>query len=186
MIEPEQWRAIAGYEGSYEISDHGNVRSLPRKGGDGKNYKGRVLKPSTTARSRIRQIILFKDGERYSSTIHKLVLHTFVGEPKPGEEAIHNDGDAANNHVSNLQWGTSVDNAQAIIARGNNIHRRKERCPRGHLLELPNLTAYSIRQNWRSCLSCSKAHRSVKDYKSEAFKVVSDLIYRDIMGEQDQ
>jgi hypothetical protein len=180
----EQWKPIPGFEGVYEVSDLGNVRSLARTNAQGKRYKGKLLTPATVPRTGIRQVVLFKDGARHSSTIHKLVLTAFVGPAPEGQEVVHIDGNASNNALTNIKWGFRSETSQGILKRGNHVHKRKERCPRGHLLEEGNLTAYSVRVGWRSCLACSKAHKSVRDYQSAEFKRVSDLIYKDLMGEQ--
>lgn len=182
----EQWKPVVGFEGWYEVSDHGNVRSVPRVNAQGKRYKGRLLSPATVPRTGIRQVVLFRDGERTSSTVHKLVMNAFVGPAPEGQEIVHIDGNASNNRRDNLKWGYRSETSQIILKKGNHVHKRKERCPRGHLLEMPNLTAHSVGRGWRSCLSCHKTHKHVRDYTSDVFKIVSDLIYQDIMGEQDK
>jgi hypothetical protein len=180
----EQWKPIPGFEGVYEVSDLGNVRSLARTNAQGKRYKGKLLRVATVPRTKVRQVVLFKDGVRHSSTVHKLVLTTFVGPAPEGQEVVHLDGDSSNNALTNLKWGFRTETAQSLVRRGTHVHTRKERCPRGHLLEEGNLTAFSKSKGWRSCLACSKAHKSVRDYQSVEFKRVSDLIYKDLMGEQ--
>lgn len=120
-----EWRAVVGYEGIYEVSSHGDVRSIAR--GFGRGTKKAKLTGHTEADGR-RTIVLYNAPEKPRSfKIHTLVLTAFVG-PKPhGMECCHNDGNPGNNHLSNLRWGTHSDNE-----KDKTIHKTKlfgERAP---------------------------------------------------------
>lgn len=96
----EQWKDIPGFPG-YRVSDHGRVT--------GKD--GRILKPGIL-RSGHLQVSLRKDGKTYHRRIHRLVLTTFGGPPESDDlQCCHGDGVPHNNHISNLRWGTAVENA---------------------------------------------------------------------------
>lgn len=105
----EEWRAIRDYEGLYEVSSCGRVRSLDRIDSLGHKRKGKVLK-----QSKIRdylQVILCKDGEHKRFSIHRLVLMTF--RPIDNMENLqvnHIDEDKSNNNLSNLEWCDSEYN----------------------------------------------------------------------------
>lgn len=110
----EQWRAVVGFEGSYEVSDQGRVRSLdrvlvvahPTCGFVQRRVKGRILRPGTTASGH--QLVILEGGNgRY---VHSLVLEAFVGPAPAGTECCHNDGTQANNDLSNLRWDTRANN----------------------------------------------------------------------------
>ncbi len=110
------WRPAAGYEGLYEVSDHGFVRSA----------KTGALKAPQQGEYRRLSVLLWKQGKARMVKIHRLVLLTFVGEPPPGWECCHNDGDASNNKLSNLRWDTTQNNQRDRAAHGTS--NRGERC----------------------------------------------------------
>lgn len=123
----EEWRAVVGFEGSYEVSDQGRVRSLPRSITYEKNtgpsrsvtkfWKGRVLRPGTV-KSGHQLVVLSIGNVKHSKFVHDLVLRTFVGPPPIGTECCHYDGDAANNPLSNLRWDTRLANVQDMVRHG--------------------------------------------------------------------
>lgn len=105
--EPEEWRPVPGYEGYYEASDHGRVRSLP-----GGRRKGGVL--STKPPGGIREytsVALYRDGIKTTHDLHTIIATTFLGtKPSPRHEVRHYDGDRSNNKITNLIWGTAKEN----------------------------------------------------------------------------
>lgn len=95
----EQWRAVVGYEDSYEVSDLGRVRR-----------NGKILKDRQSSRG-YRAVSLYKNCESRNWYVHRLVLFAFRGAPRAGQQARHfPDGDPANNRLDNLLWGTSLEN----------------------------------------------------------------------------
>lgn len=110
MANREQWRDIAGFEGIYQVSDHGRVRSLDRVDCRGRRLKGVDMKPPID-RDGYARVGLYRDGRGTLTYVHRLVLEAFVG-PCPEEyEACHHDGNPANNRLSNLRWDTKKANA---------------------------------------------------------------------------
>lgn len=105
----ESWLPVVGYEGLYEVSDHGRVRSLDRVV-LGRNRTGRVLAICYAGRRRVPQVSIGRDGVIRHRKIHQLVLEAFVGPCPPGMEGCHNDDDTQNNHLSNLRWDTRSAN----------------------------------------------------------------------------
>lgn len=107
----EQWRQLPDYEGAYEVSSLGRIRSLyfvpPRickLGCDSNGY-------STVA--------LSKDGRRTTKTVHRLVCRAFHGEPYLiWNEAAHLDGDRANPSADNLRWVNKVENHDHMRRHG--------------------------------------------------------------------
>jgi hypothetical protein len=108
----ETWKAVVGFEGLYEVSDWGRVRSLDRI--SPKRRTGRILKPGTVKSGH--QIVVLGRGN--SRLVHALVLTAFVGPRPAGADSCHADGDAANNHLLNLRWGTRSDNVRDMMAHG--------------------------------------------------------------------
>jgi hypothetical protein len=112
----EQWNPVPGYEGFYEVSDLGEVRSLTRHVPYGKHghtmYKGRVLK-QFSSKNGYACVKLSICGALCTTYVHELVLRSFVG-PRPATqsrgEIRHLDGQKANNSLVNLVYGTVVEN----------------------------------------------------------------------------
>ncbi|WP_448677289.1 NUMOD4 motif-containing HNH endonuclease [Delftia acidovorans] len=123
----EQWKPIAGYEGFYEISTLGRVRSLPRIDSIGRARKGRMkATPIDRTSTGYRFARLSKDGIAKKLVVHVLVLETFVGpRPSPAMEACHGDGDRANPVLSNLRWDTAKGNAADKRRHGTNMEGEK-------------------------------------------------------------
>jgi hypothetical protein len=109
----EQWKPVKGYEGLYEVSNHGRVRSLDRreemKNGRKRFYKGKLLKPMKDRRGYL-YVDLKKDGQRKLHRIHRLVAEAFLLNPDNLPVVNHRDGNKENNHYSNLEWCTSSQN----------------------------------------------------------------------------
>ena len=108
---PELWQPIEGYEGFYEVSDHGRVRSLDRtvrcKGGH-RTIRGRVLHPGTD-KDGYKKVDLSSHGIVKTHRIARLVAKAFVD----GDTSLtvnHKDLNRANNAASNLEWVTAADN----------------------------------------------------------------------------
>ena len=112
----ETWRQIPGFEGRYEVSDLGRVRSLDRavqtSNGQVRRYKGMLLSPGRQNDFGHVTVMLGRDGG--SRCVHELVLLAFVGPPGEGQECRHLDGDGANNRLGNLCWGSKSQNGKDV------------------------------------------------------------------------
>src|SRR5882762_1362613 len=118
----ERWLPIAGFEGRYEVSSHGRIRSVPhlqsrRRKGVPYLYSiaGRILRPCPEARGAAFHVQLGRGRHR---KIHHLVLETFVGSRPDGTEGLHADDDTSNNRLENLSWGTHAKNMADAALRG--------------------------------------------------------------------
>lgn len=108
----ESWRPVVGYEGIYEVSDQGRVRSVDRVSRFKRTVRkvpGVVLKPLNHPNG-YRRVALWKDGIYRSAFIHTLVLEAFAGPRPKDAEAAHNDGSKDNNTISNLRWASRSEN----------------------------------------------------------------------------
>lgn len=110
----EIWKTIPGYEGAYEASNLGRIRSLARRvrlvarGTETtRSVPPRILRPGRQNPSGHMTVAL---GKGNSQSVHVLILLTFVGPAPEGCECLHKDGDAANNTLENLRWGTRSEN----------------------------------------------------------------------------
>lgn len=155
----ELWKPVIGYEGLYEVSDMGRVRSLDRKvkysNGSIHPHPGRMLK--FTPLHGYPTVCLAKKGTRKTSYVHILVLEAFVGPRPPKMEGCHSDDVRTNNNLSNLRWDTAPENRRDIIRNGNNYELKKTHCPQGHALLGMNLNPADLKRGKRVCRSCNNA-----------------------------
>ena len=122
-VGDELWRDVHGFEGKYQVSDHGRVRSMdrqvPMRSIHGLEYyrhkKGVELRPGTCRGYLI--VNLFPYG---TIAVHRLVAQAFVEGYKNdgGLEVNHKDGNKRNNHASNLEWVTKKENQDHAVAKG--------------------------------------------------------------------
>ena len=97
----EIWKDIQGYEGLYQVSNLGRVKSL---------YKGgTILKGSVNNRG-YHIVMLYKGGKYKHFLIHRLVAQAFISNPQKLPQVNHKDEDKSNNSVSNLEWCTNIYN----------------------------------------------------------------------------
>lgn len=102
----EIWKDIKGFEGYYQVSNSGNVKSLSRKVysyNGGRYIKERILKPSVNSDGYL-VLFLSVEGKKYSCTVHRLVAETFIVNIDNLPEVNHIDGNKKNNKVDNLEW----------------------------------------------------------------------------------
>lgn len=105
----EIWKAIKGYEGLYEVSNLGNVRSLNRTVRRRQGYiikKGRILIPFYEEKKGYYQVALAKDGKVKKHRVHRLVAVAFLENPFNYTDVNHKDEVKTNNNVDNLEWCT--------------------------------------------------------------------------------
>jgi hypothetical protein len=108
---PEIWRPIQGYEGFYEVSDRGRVRSVARditldhpNGGAVVHRRQSVILATKPKRNGCLIVCLSRENRHFSIAVNRLVLETFVGPRPPGWLAIPDDGDKGNCAIENLAW----------------------------------------------------------------------------------
>lgn len=102
----EIWKDIKGYEGKYQISNLGRVKSFPRKGARKTEH---ILKPNKNHRGYL-IIHLQNNYKRKGVVLHRLVAEAFIPNPNNLPQVDHIDDNKENNKVSNLQWITNYDN----------------------------------------------------------------------------
>ena len=113
-LEGEIWRWIRGYEGLYQISNFGRVKSFPRN----TTSKIQIIKP-LLSRSGYLYVGLRKQGtKRLRFKLHRLVSQAFIENPENKQTVNHKDGDKFNNYVDNLEWATQDENNQHAIDTG--------------------------------------------------------------------
>lgn len=186
----ETWLPIEGYEGLYEVSDHGQVRRLARphtlSTGKVLQYKAQLIKGWIGPFGH-RSLHLSKTGSSKKKWyVHRLVAYTFIGAPESCDlEVCHNDGDSSNNHVSNLRWDTHSSNQWDQVAHGKHSNASRTHCRRGHPLSGLNLIEASSGNGHRNCRTCRKASDYFRYHKtppSESAAVYEEIYNRVING----
>ena len=109
----EEWKAIPGYEGYYEASTEGRIRSVGRytrgRWGTLVYVKPHILKPNNV-RYNYMQVKFCVNGKREQPLVHRLIAKTFIANPHNYPQINHKDGNGANNAVDNLEWCTASAN----------------------------------------------------------------------------
>lgn len=111
----EEWRPIRGYEGAYEVSNHGRVRSLDRDDSAGRPRKGKILSPSD---GRYLGVSLRKDDSGNFVHVHRIVADAFLGKCPDGYQVHHRDADTHNNRVENMEYVTPRRNVEFACEAG--------------------------------------------------------------------
>lgn len=101
----EIWKDIIGYEGLYQISNLGNVKSLPRK----HSPKNKILKPSLNNKGYL-IIKLCKNKKHNQKKMHRLIASAFIPNPENKPQINHIDCVKTNNSIPNLEWCTAKEN----------------------------------------------------------------------------
>lgn len=167
--DSEIWLPVVGYDGLYEVSNLGRVRSLDHyaphnTAASGVQFvRGRVLKTTIYGSPPRVTVTLWRDREQRTRLVHHLVLEAFVGPRPVGTEGCHWDGDATNNRLGNLRWDSHIKNEADKARHGTHANRAKTHCPQGHLLEAPNIPPAEAARGVRKCRACGYEH-------SRAFK----------------
>ena len=137
-LDGEQWRDIAGYEGRYQVSTMGRVKSLCKS-------KEMIIKP--TLRKEYLRVSFLKKGDRkrLSYQIHRLVAQTFIPNPNNFPQVDHRFGMKFDNSVENLRWATASENTKAAYELGLIKNLEGEEHPNA---KLTNAQVIQIRENW--------------------------------------
>jgi len=139
LEDGEVWKPVPGFEGFYEVSNLGRLRSLRVNGRWGSRPRStpRLMAPKAN-REGYRIAALVKLGCRSEHRVHCLVLEAFVGPRPGGMHGAHGDGDPGNNRLDNLRWATPAENIADRAAHG--------RTARGARQGLAKLTDDAVRE----------------------------------------
>jgi hypothetical protein len=173
-MEDEVWKDIEGYEGFYQVSDKGRIKSLDRIviSGYGKPHrlKGKILKAQTHHCGYL-EITLHKDGKKNTHKVHRLVAEAFIQNIDNLKEVNHKNEDKTDNQVENLEWCNRTYN----INYGTSLQRRAEKCSKkvyqytltGELVKVWNSTAECGRNGYaaNNISNCCRRKYCYKTHK---------------------
>lgn len=159
----EDWRPVIGFEGCYEVSNLGRVKSLDREStrSDGvrRMLKGKVLNPYCSTKNYPR-VHLWSDSNNKWARVHNLVLEAFKGPRPKGMVACHNDGDSSNNTAANLRWDTYRSNNLDLVKHGTHWQSSKTHCKNNH--EFTTENTYIRAEGGRKCKRCTLRSNKIR------------------------
>ena len=137
----EIWKDINGFEGLYQVSNFGRIKSLPKTRKTGKSkktirfYDEKILKASSCSNNGYKIVTLSDNGKQKYFTIHRLVCFHFLENKNNYKVINHKDGNKLNNDVENLEWCTNSQNSShayklglqkgAFVSGSKNISSKK-------------------------------------------------------------
>lgn len=153
----ERWSSIRGFEGFYEISTLGRVKSLARvvqkSNGAMMRIKERIMKPRSQKSGHL-LIWLCRNGQSQARNVHRLVADAFLSPCPEGMECCHNNGIASDNRLENLRWDTRSKNIKQSYEDGRTV---KVPGLKGLAHPCSKLTEAQVEQIRQSLLSCAAA-----------------------------
>jgi hypothetical protein len=153
----EIWKDIEGYEGLYQVSNLGRVKSLDREvryRNSFRNVKGAMLSLVSDKNGYL-LIGLYKDGEAKTKTVHRLVAQTFIPNPDNLPCVCHKDDNPSSNSSNNLFWGTYQDNRDDCV--------NKDRQAKGNVSGMSKLIEKDIPEIWER-LGEGESQISIAEY----------------------
>ena len=174
MTESEIWKDVAGYEGFYQVSNKGNVRSVARKDSIGRKCGGRMLKLGYDGKG-YRQLSLYKNGKAKTKSVHRIVAEAFIPNPKGFLEINHKDENKSNNEFTNLEWcihkyNVNYGTRNERMAQAQSKKVRAVNAKTGEVVTFKS-TREAERKGYRSS-NVSMACRGV--YKDNTGKLIGD------------
>lgn len=170
----EVWVPVVGFEGAYEVSSFGRIKSLPRAWKSRytvTTFPGRLL-AQVAKRNGYLVVSLSKDNKARQFLVHRIVLEAFMSSCPEGMEACHANGDRQDNRASNLRWDTRSGNHQDKKLHGT--------AQVGEKANNVKLTDQIVREIRRRKLKPIEAVREFGLSKTNAARIVSNATWRHI------
>lgn len=164
----ETWKPVQGYEGIYEISNLGRIKSLAREGNN-RTLKDRIMK-QYIGKQGYKQVRLCKNNHTKLWKVHVLIARAFIENPCDLPIINHKDGNKVNNEIYNLEWSTySHNNKHAYDSGLRTMHQIEQRNTDGTLVkewrcisDASRETGINLSQIW-SC--CNNKRKQAGGYK---------------------
>lgn len=163
MLIKRRWKWVVGYEGRYEVSSNGLVRSWLRTGkktGTPQPSKPKILKQQTDKDGYKRVTLTDSKKKEKLVQVHRIMLIAFEGD-QPALVARHKDGVRDHNNIANLEWGTPKQNSADMMRHGNNKNANKTHCPAKHEYNKVN-TRTDPKSGARFCRVCQRISAAAK------------------------
>jgi hypothetical protein len=157
QITAERWLPVVGYEGLYEVSDLGRVRSIHHKAsGVTRPRAPWILAQTSNGRHGGHVTVELRDenSKRRNRLVHQLVLNAFIGPRPAGTGGAHDDGDPTNNRLGNLAWKTQAQNMA-----DRERHGRTARGERHGSAKLTEKTVIEIRASTKSTAELARSYK---------------------------
>lgn len=129
-MEKEIWKDVKGFEGKYQVSNYGNVKSLNWKRANCEKLL--YLKKHNKG---YRQVELVMNGKPRMYLVHRLVAQAFIPNPNNKPFINHIDANKENNHLENLEWCTQSENVRHSMLLNDNQGNSKRVFRREHILQ---------------------------------------------------
>lgn len=142
-----KWSDITGYEGLYEVSTDGRVRTIQHVT-NGHTFPSRDLTVSVYKSQRYARVRLYKDGKSKDILVHRIVAETFIPNPDNKPQVNHINGNKFDNSVGNLEWCTASENQKHAFKTGLKDIEDTIKKTRKKVLQL-DMSGNTIRE-WRS------------------------------------
>jgi len=153
----EVWLPVIGYEGKYEVSSEGNVRSVSRvtkrSNGWPLPVKGKILKPRIDRSGYLAVHLSDYTGHEKLVSVHRLVAKAFLENPEDLPFVIHGPEGKFVNRIENLSWGDQLKNMRDRFRDGTDNRSIKSHCAKQHEFTAENTRYYN---GIRKCIKCSR------------------------------
>ena len=166
----EIWKDVVGYEGYYQVSNLGRVRSLDRIASNGRKIKGKILSTKVNTPPYYPRVSLSVNGKMKLVQVHRLVAQAFVYNPDPEHKTQvgHKDESRTNNRADNLEWVTPKENSNMPLHR-----ERVSKANEGKVLSAETKSKISLSQKGK--YKGEKNPFYNKHHTNEAKKKMSDI-----------
>ena len=145
----ERWLTVPGFEGRYDVSSEGRVRSTK---------SGKMRSLAKQNKGGYREVSLWDGTKLTTFKLHRLVYVAFNGPVPDGLEVCHKDDNKDNNFVDNLVAVTRLRNMRDRVTNGHDANKNKTHCPQGHPYTAENTYTYPIKETGgirRHCKTCA-------------------------------
>ena len=166
----EIWKDVVGYEGYYQVSNLGRVKSLDRISSNGRKIKGKILSTKVNTPPYYPRVSLSVNGKMKLVQVHRLVAQAFVYNPDPEHKTQvgHKDESRTNNRADNLEWVTPKENSNMPLHR-----ERVSKANEGKVLSAETKSKISLSQKGK--YKGEKNPFYNKHHTNEAKKKMSDI-----------